>query len=168
MDNLAIEKLPEDKNFSERLSQAIEMCPLKGKEIAERAGIDPGYLSNLKQGKRAAPSGPVAKALAAALDVSVQWLVAGEGPMGKSQLVRCFDLEDTAKVLSQTIDKDSVYLQLHHISMIRHEIIECIQNEKPPPSTLLAEIGQLEAFLVNVSSQMRLTGLGRSRDPVKY
>lgn len=60
--------------FSERLSEAILRAGRSNKEIAAQAGIDAGYLSNLKQGKRSTPSSLVIRALAATLNVSEAWL----------------------------------------------------------------------------------------------
>lgn len=52
---------------------------MPNKEIAAAAGIDAGYLSNLKQGKRAKPSAPVTRSLASALSVPYDWLATGAG-----------------------------------------------------------------------------------------
>lgn len=157
LDNPATEKLPQGEIFAARLSEAMARSNLSGKEIAAAAGIDAGYLSNLKKGKRPPPSAPVTKSLAAALGVSEDWLASGEGPVyAASRVAGAIGFYGAQKELSGTrlIDRDSnVGTPLMVISEIRAEIIDCIERGGPPSPRLLALIGEIEAVLVEMKAR---------------
>lgn len=169
LDNSASEKLPVDGLFSERLTEAIASSGLSGKVIAERAGIDAGYLSNLKGGKRPMPSVPVIKALSDALEVRVDWLASGELPMRHSSSVGkpVADYLSKRSELTQATPRGGLTLPmgvsspprsetpLCVLNEIRSEIIRCIETGAPPPPRLLPLIGQIEAIVVELGTKRK-------------
>lgn len=68
-------------DWQERLAQAMESRNLSGGELARRAGFTSQYVNSLRAGDRGARLPlDTARKIAAALGVSVDWLVKGEGP----------------------------------------------------------------------------------------
>ena len=75
----AEEQKPDD--WQSRLSEAMQSRGLSGGELARRAGFTSQYVNSLRSGDRGARLPlETARKLAAALGVSVDWLVKGEGP----------------------------------------------------------------------------------------
>ena len=72
---------PTETHWQTRLVEAMDARGLSGGELARRAGFTAQYVNSLKSGERGArlPLETVRR-LAAALGVSVEWLVKGEGP----------------------------------------------------------------------------------------
>jgi len=68
-------------DWQTRLADAMESRGLSGGELARRAGFTAQYMNSLRSGDRGARL-PIdtARRIAAALGVSVDWLVKGEGP----------------------------------------------------------------------------------------
>jgi len=68
-------------DWQARLSEAMETRNLSGGELARRAGFTSQYMNSLRAGDRGARIPlDTARKIAAALGVSVDWLVKGEGP----------------------------------------------------------------------------------------
>lgn len=68
-------------DWQTRLSEAMEARNLSGGELARRAGFTSQYMNSLRAGDRGARIPlDTARKIAAALGVSVDWLVKGEGP----------------------------------------------------------------------------------------
>lgn len=84
-DEVAVAQKPPPRDLSEfqrRLIRAMAEDGRPAKEIAASAGIKPAYLSDLKRGKRDKnPTPAVMGRLSKALNVTVDWLWFGEGPM---------------------------------------------------------------------------------------
>ncbi len=75
------EPAPEQDDWQSRLAEAMEARGLTGGELARRAGFTAQYVNSLKNGDRGARLPlETARKLAAALGVTVDWLVKGEGP----------------------------------------------------------------------------------------
>lgn len=73
-------KLP-DPNWQTRLGEAMDARGVSGSELGRRAGFTAQYVNSLRGGERGARlPHDTAKRLAAALGVSVEWLVEGTGP----------------------------------------------------------------------------------------
>ncbi|MBS2020502.1 MAG: helix-turn-helix transcriptional regulator [Deltaproteobacteria bacterium] len=68
-------------DWQARLAEAMESRGLSGGELARRAGFTSQYVNSLRAGDRGARLPlDTARKIAAALGVSVDWLVKGEGP----------------------------------------------------------------------------------------
>lgn len=68
-------------DWQARLSEAMEARGLSGGELARRAGFTSQYVNSMRAGDRGARLPlDTARKIAAALGVSVDWLVRGEGP----------------------------------------------------------------------------------------
>lgn len=68
-------------DWQARLAEAMEGRQLSGSELARRAGFTSQYVNSLRNGERGGRlTHDTAKRLAAALGVSVEWLVEGTGP----------------------------------------------------------------------------------------
>lgn len=160
LDNPASEKLTVDELFSERLSEAIRCSKKSGKEVAASAGIDAGYLSNLKGGKRPMPSVPVVKALSDALGVRADWLATGDPPMFSGETVKeptvqygLARAEMPQSILNRELSEAGTPLSV--LSELRSEIIRCIQTGDPPPPRLLPLIGEIEAIVIKVGTKRK-------------
>jgi transcriptional regulator with XRE-family HTH domain len=72
---------PESTEWSERLAEAMDARGLSGGELGRRAGFTAQYVNSLRSGERGARIPlDTARKLAAALGVSVDWLMEGIGP----------------------------------------------------------------------------------------
>ncbi len=132
--------------FSERLARAIKDSPLKAKEIAEKAGIDAGYLSDLPSGKKPLPSRTILKSLAESLNVPATWLVGldleedrpGALRVAEKQFVAASEHNVLPRAIS-TIRSDGTPIEI--ISEIRAEVHDLILNG-PAPSLRLCSAYQ--------------------------
>ena len=75
------------RNFPERLCVAMQKAGINARELATRAGISPSTLSHYKSGRSVNVTAEVAQKLADVLDVSVDWLVTGEGEYKKLNII---------------------------------------------------------------------------------
>ncbi len=73
-------KVANVKTLGERARYARLRLGLNQIDIDKRLGKKPGYLTRIESGERLSPRVDSMKALAAALEVDMLWLVSGEGP----------------------------------------------------------------------------------------
>ena len=66
------------QTFGDRLKEARQKRGLSTKQLAETCGITAGGLAHHEAGRRDYPNAETLGKLAAALDVSIDWLVTGE------------------------------------------------------------------------------------------
>lgn len=67
--------------FSKRFSAAIKHSGLKSKEIASKASVSAGYISDLKSGKKDNPSSENVKKFSEILGCDYEWLLTDLGEM---------------------------------------------------------------------------------------
>lgn len=67
--------------FSGRLEKALRLANMKAAKLAKLAKMTPAYVSELRTGRKERPSPELAQRMAAALNVSVSWLLCGDGEM---------------------------------------------------------------------------------------
>lgn len=72
--------------FKENLRDEISYQGLMIKEVAQKAGIKPGSLSNYLKENSSIPSADVAVKIANALNVSVEYLVTGKESSQKNKI----------------------------------------------------------------------------------
>lgn len=70
-----------------RLNHALEVSKVKASDLARAAGVDRGYISLLRSGKRLNPSPEIANAIANHLGCDVDWLLTGAGSATESSVV---------------------------------------------------------------------------------
>jgi putative transcriptional regulator len=75
-ENMSIDNSMTEKRLGAVLRRLRRQRDLTQKRLAQRAGIDQGYLSNIESGKRPHPSAVIVKKLARALDVGIEELLA--------------------------------------------------------------------------------------------
>lgn len=63
--------------LAERLREARERAGLSARGLDEKAGITAGHTTLIESGRRAKPTAEIVGKLAAALGVSIDWLVMG-------------------------------------------------------------------------------------------
>ena len=73
--------------FAERLKRALDEDKRPAYVIAKEAGTNSGNLSKLQSAKRGPPTGSKLTQLARVLNVRIEWLVDGEGPMRPGEAV---------------------------------------------------------------------------------
>lgn len=100
--------------FAERLKRARTISNLTQSEVAELVGVSPGHITHLERGTKL-PSLLMIKALARELDVRVEWLRDGQGPMRDS-------LDTTLKHLCERFGPETVQDTLTRI--VRAEGLE--------------------------------------------
>lgn len=66
-----------DTSVGERVRVARERCGLSARALAAKADLSAGYVALIERGQRPSPSGEVFRKLAAALGVSIDWLITG-------------------------------------------------------------------------------------------
>jgi transcriptional regulator with XRE-family HTH domain len=64
--------------FWQRLANLMSAFDIKSKELAHKAGVSQRHINAIASGERPDPKVSTAAAIARALDVSLDWLVAGE------------------------------------------------------------------------------------------
>lgn len=103
------------RGFPERLTEAVRDSGQTDAAIAEASGVDAGGISRWKRGQRyAGIDAATVVRLAAALDVRVGWLLAGETPKTAGALPAVL-IEDPAQ-LSQVGDALIRYLEKHGVA----------------------------------------------------
>lgn len=90
--------------FKENLRDEISYQGLMVKEVAERAGIKPGTLSNYLKENSSIPSADIAVKIAQALHVTVEYLVTGKDSSFKPEINE--KLFPILKKLSRLSDED--------------------------------------------------------------
>lgn len=68
--------------FQERLNEALEKRDIKASELARLSGVNEGAISQYRKGKYKASQQTLDR-LAAALNVSIPWLMGADVPMSK-------------------------------------------------------------------------------------
>lgn len=76
------------KTLGQRLKWAREAAGLSTRELDARARLTPGHTNAIESGRRLDPSTSTTRALAHALDISLDWLVDGEGPTPNERKLR--------------------------------------------------------------------------------
>lgn len=98
------EKNSEIETFPQRLRKAVDISGKSQARIAQEVGIKPPYLSQILSGKVGVKDYERKKKLADATNVSLQWLISGEGPPYRSEATKITDVSDEAKELIQARD----------------------------------------------------------------
>lgn len=98
-----INKLLNMKTVSERLAYALAIRGMTQSELARRAGVTRGTISNVMKGVAKNFTAEVSLKVARALDVDVYWLVLGEGTATNDTIQRGIPEEagDVVRKLSE-------------------------------------------------------------------
>jgi transcriptional regulator with XRE-family HTH domain len=67
--------------FSNRFQSALKRSGIKLKDVAAKADLSAGYISDLKSGKKGSPSREVVEKFSEILQCDAKWLFSGRGEM---------------------------------------------------------------------------------------
>lgn len=148
MSQQQIEHSVVQSTLSSRLQLARNESGLTMRELARAAGIDVGYISRIESGKNDNLGSEKAHLLAAALKVSVEWLLLGVGSM---QQINEATIDDPPKT------KDDVICDLRsEILWLKDQIVDARQKE--------ARQLHIIETLATLIAGPRPVELGRSQD----
>jgi len=71
--------------LADRMREARERTGLSARALDKKADITPGHTTAIESGGRANPAAETLRKLAAALGVSIDWLMTGESPTAADQ-----------------------------------------------------------------------------------
>jgi transcriptional regulator with XRE-family HTH domain len=77
----------DERRPGERLGELLEELRYTQTEVGEKCGVSPQYVNNIVRGRQRLTE-DFAQALAAAVDVNLNWLYAGRGPMLREEAMK--------------------------------------------------------------------------------
>ncbi|MFO0552871.1 MAG: helix-turn-helix transcriptional regulator [Polyangiaceae bacterium] len=122
-------------DWQARLAEAMEARSLSGSELARRSGFTAQYISSLRSKDRGARlPHDTAKRLAAALGVSVEWLVQGAGPRERLSDVYPVYQPDADEPASGFVDRYPTRTEAIALlaSTVAPEVLRALLAASPP------------------------------------
>ncbi|NUP13523.1 MAG: helix-turn-helix transcriptional regulator [Polyangiaceae bacterium] len=141
------------RDWQARLAEAMDARGISGSELARRSGFTPQYINSLKTKERGGRlPHDTAKRLAAALGVTVEWLVQGSGPRERLSDVYPVYQADPDEPASGFVDRypsrtEAIALL---VSSVATEVIRALLAATPPE----AGVDPGRAFWIDYARQL--------------
>lgn len=145
------------KGFPERLSVAMKRAGINARELALKAKISPSTLSHYKSGRSTNVTAEVAQKLADAMNISVNWLISGEGE--RESVYSCDSYENMLyKHADQLIPEAYIKIPVYKLSFSKLDIEPHYEEiEDCSPSTIKASFLRERNILPNNCKRFKVT-----------